>query len=62
VNSENRQNFKRVAITTLGCKTNQFESAAMSESLAAAGCVMVPFTQSADVYIINTCAMLSRAG
>ncbi|MBP1728565.1 MAG: hypothetical protein H6Q56_938, partial [Deltaproteobacteria bacterium] len=27
----------KVAITTLGCKTNQFESAAMAEALALQG-------------------------
>lgn len=51
----------RVAITTLGCKTNQFESAAMSESLAAAGYETVPFNQSADVYIINTCTVTAKS-
>ena len=52
---------KRVAITTLGCKTNQFESAAMSESLAAAGYKSVPFNRSADVYIINTCTVTAKS-
>ncbi|PKN16278.1 MAG: tRNA (N(6)-L-threonylcarbamoyladenosine(37)-C(2))-methylthiotransferase MtaB [Deltaproteobacteria bacterium HGW-Deltaproteobacteria-23] len=61
MNSEKKKNFKRVAITTLGCKTNQFESAAMSESLAAAGYENVPFTQSADVYIINTCTVTAKS-
>lgn len=51
----------RVAVTTLGCKTNQFESAAMSESLAAAGYENVPFDQIADVYIINTCTVTAKS-
>ena len=50
----------KVAITTLGCKTNQFESAAMSEGLAKEGFSVVPFDQEADIYIINTCTVTAR--
>ena len=35
--------MQRVAITTLGCKINQFESAAMSEALDREGFRVVPF-------------------
>lgn len=52
---------KRVAITTLGCKTNQFESAGMSESLQQQGYQPVPFTEEADVYIINTCTVTAKS-
>ncbi len=52
--------MKKVAITTLGCKTNQFESAAMRESLEKEGFEIVPFSHSADVYIINTCTVTAR--
>lgn len=48
---------KRLAIITLGCKTNQFESAAMVEQLTAAGYQIVPFTQQADMYLINSCTV-----
>jgi len=51
---------KRVAITTLGCKINQFETAAMTESLAKAGFRLVPFTDEADIYVINTCTVTAR--
>lgn len=50
----------RVAITTLGCKTNQFESAAMHESLEKEGFAIVPFGEAADVYVINTCTVTAR--
>jgi threonylcarbamoyladenosine tRNA methylthiotransferase MtaB len=53
--------MKRVAITTLGCKTNQFESAAMGESLSQQGYQAVPFNEPADVYIINTCTVTARS-
>lgn len=49
----------RFAIATLGCKTNQFESAAMEESLIAAGYQAVPFARGADLVIINTCTVTS---
>ncbi|MEZ4600552.1 MAG: tRNA (N(6)-L-threonylcarbamoyladenosine(37)-C(2))-methylthiotransferase MtaB [Syntrophotaleaceae bacterium] len=45
------------AIATLGCKTNQFESAAMEELLAEAGFTMVAFDQGADLVIVNTCTV-----
>ncbi|MEZ4484233.1 MAG: tRNA (N(6)-L-threonylcarbamoyladenosine(37)-C(2))-methylthiotransferase MtaB [Syntrophotaleaceae bacterium] len=49
----------RFAIATLGCKTNQFESAAMEESLTAAGYRPVAFVEGADLVIINTCTVTS---
>jgi len=50
----------RVAITTLGCKVNQYESAAMGESLEKLGFRLVPFLEEADYYIINTCTVTGR--
>ena len=52
--------MKRVAISTLGCKTNQFESAAMIEQLQAAGYSVVPFSEQSDIYIINSCTVTAR--
>jgi threonylcarbamoyladenosine tRNA methylthiotransferase MtaB len=52
--------MKRVAISTLGCKTNQFESAAMTEQLKSAGYRIVPFTEPSDFYIINSCTVTAR--
>jgi len=54
--------MKKIAIATLGCKVNQFESASFTTSFTAAGCQMVPFTGQADIYVINTCAVTGRAG
>ena len=50
-----------VAITTLGCKVNQYESEAMAESLKARGYEIVPFGTQADIIIINTCTVTHRA-
>ena len=48
---------QRVALSTLGCKTNQFESAAMQERLEQAGYTIVPFEDAADLVIVNTCTV-----
>lgn len=47
----------RVAVVTLGCKTNQFESASMQEQLTKAGCELVDFAAGADLVIVNTCTV-----
>lgn len=52
--------MKTVAITTLGCKTNQFESAIMVEQFRDAGYSVVAFTEPADIYVINSCTVTAR--
>lgn len=52
---------KRVAIATLGCKVNQFETAAMAEQLQAAQWELVPFGSQADLYLINSCTVTGRS-
>ncbi|MDA8233716.1 MAG: tRNA (N(6)-L-threonylcarbamoyladenosine(37)-C(2))-methylthiotransferase MtaB [Clostridia bacterium] len=47
----------RVAVTTLGCKVNQYESAALMDLFREQGYVVVDFADLADVYIINTCTV-----
>ncbi len=54
--------MKKIALTTLGCKVNQFESASFSTSFEEAGCEIVPFSHQADIYVINTCTVTARAG
>jgi threonylcarbamoyladenosine tRNA methylthiotransferase MtaB len=51
----------KLAIVTLGCKVNQFESEAMAEALEREGWELVPFGPSADCTIINTCVVTGRA-
>jgi threonylcarbamoyladenosine tRNA methylthiotransferase MtaB len=48
---------RTVAIATLGCKTNQFESAALEEGLKSAGYRLVPFEAGADLVVVNTCTV-----
>lgn len=52
--------MKKVAIATLGCKTNQFESAAMIEQFSKAGYSIVAFTEAADMYVVNSCTVTAR--
>jgi threonylcarbamoyladenosine tRNA methylthiotransferase MtaB len=50
----------KVAVTTLGCKVNQCESAGIAEAMAARGMTIVPFEAEADCYIVNTCTVTGR--
>ena len=50
-----------VAIATLGCKVNQFESEALMSALEQRGYGLVPFGEGADITIINTCTVTHRA-
>lgn len=51
----------RVAITTLGCKVNQYDTATIEDRLTAAGHTLVPFAETADVYIVNSCTVTNQA-
>ncbi len=47
----------RIAIYTLGCKVNQYETQAMERELLRRGHTLVPFETAADGYIVNTCSV-----
>mgnify|MGYP001589550903 CR=1 FL=1 len=47
----------KVAITTLGCRVNQYESEAMVEKFIREGYELVQFDEVSDVYVINTCTV-----
>jgi threonylcarbamoyladenosine tRNA methylthiotransferase MtaB len=51
----------RVAITTLGCKVNQYDAATIEDRLTADGHQLVPFHDRADVYIVNSCTVTNQA-
>lgn len=51
----------KYALTTLGCKVNQCESAAMAQSLKEAGWVRAQRNEMADLCIINTCTVTRKA-
>ena len=46
-----------VAIYTLGCKVNQYETQSLEAELVRRGHVLVPFEGNADAFIINTCSV-----
>jgi len=46
-----------IAVTTLGCKVNQCDSAAFIQALEDSGYSIVAFSEQAELYIINTCVV-----
>lgn len=53
--------MKKAALHNLGCKVNAYETEAMQQLLEKAGYEIVPFTEKADVYVINTCSVTNIA-
>ncbi len=53
--------MRKAALHNLGCKVNSYETEAMQQLLERAGYEIVPFTEKADVYIINTCSVTNIA-
>lgn len=51
--------MKKVAFYTLGCRVNQYETEAISETFIKNGYNIVNFDDAADVYVINTCTVTS---
>ena len=51
-----------IAIYTLGCKANQYETQAMEAELVRRGHHLVDFDGPADAYIVNTCAVTAASG
>lgn len=52
---------QRVAIHTLGCRANQYDSESLGEQLIHKGYQIVSFTEIADIYLVNTCTVTRRA-
>lgn len=53
--------MKKAAFHTLGCKVNTYETEVMKSQLKEHGYEIVPFSDTADVYIINTCTVTNIA-
>ena len=53
--------MSNVVIITLGCKQNKYESDCMAQILENAGYTVSEEMQSADIYILNTCAVTAEA-
>lgn len=61
VQEEREEKMKKAALHNLGCKVNAYETEAMQQMLEEAGYEIVPFSEKADVYIINTCSVTNMA-
>ncbi len=59
MNSE--YNGQTVALATLGCKVNQYETASFRDGFEELGLRVVDFSRPADIYVINTCAVTAKA-
>lgn len=53
--------MRKAALHNLGCKVNAYETEAMQELLEQNGYEIVPFHETADVYVINTCSVTNMA-
>lgn len=53
--------MKTIAIATLGCKVNQFDSEVLAASLEERGYQVLPFGEEAEITVINTCTVTHRA-
>lgn len=51
----------RVAVHTLGCKLNYSESSIIAREFSRRGYEVVPHTEEADIYIVNTCSVTEHS-
>jgi threonylcarbamoyladenosine tRNA methylthiotransferase MtaB len=51
----------KVALFTIGCKLNQYETQAIAEQLEECGFERVDFSQPAEIYVINTCTVTKES-
>ncbi|MGQ9779082.1 MAG: tRNA (N(6)-L-threonylcarbamoyladenosine(37)-C(2))-methylthiotransferase MtaB [Bacillota bacterium] len=51
----------RVSLLTLGCKANQYDTAAIAALFRQRGYEVVPFPAPAEIYVVNTCAVTAEA-
>ena len=52
-----KRKIKTCAYCTLGCKVNSYDTDAMRAVMEESGYITVPFSDIADVYVINTCSV-----
>lgn len=53
--------MEKAAFHNLGCKVNAYETEAMQELFEKNGFQIVPFSEQADVYVVNTCTVTNMA-
>ena len=52
---------RTASVHNLGCKVNQYETDALGQMLKNAGATLVPFGETADICVINTCSVTNIA-
>ncbi|MEQ9618737.1 MAG: tRNA (N(6)-L-threonylcarbamoyladenosine(37)-C(2))-methylthiotransferase MtaB [Deltaproteobacteria bacterium] len=53
--------MKSISVVTLGCKVNQYDTAVILNRLPRTKYKRVPFSEKADVYVIDTCTVTHKA-
>lgn len=53
--------MNRVALYTLGCRVNQYETESIKQQFIDSGYSVVGFEEFAEVYVVNTCTVTSMA-
>lgn len=61
IDGENNKRKMRVAVFTLGCKVNQYETDLMMKSFVDSGYDIVDFKEKADIYVINSCSVTNMS-
>ena len=56
------KNGYTVGLYTLGCKVSQYETEAIAEAFEKLGFTRLDFSDTCDVYVINTCTVTAEAG
>ncbi len=56
------KNGYTVGLYTLGCKVSQYETEAIAEAFEELGFTRLDFSDTCDVYVINTCTVTAEAG
>jgi len=59
--SMSKNDLKKISITTIGCRLNQYESEKMAAELYPYGFQRVNEGERADLYLINTCTVTHKA-
>ncbi|SDL41566.1 tRNA (N(6)-L-threonylcarbamoyladenosine(37)-C(2))-methylthiotransferase MtaB [Halarsenatibacter silvermanii] len=55
------RNQPRIAVYNLGCKVNEYEAEALIDQFRRAGYKPVDFSEAAEIYVINSCAVTTSA-
>jgi threonylcarbamoyladenosine tRNA methylthiotransferase MtaB len=53
--------MKKVALETIGCRLNQYETERLAEKLIGLGLRRIGYKEKADLYVLNTCTVTGRA-